>query len=475
VRGVSMLKRLLLALLALLPLAAHAGIALVQNAQNRCASTTTCSITLSGVASNDLIDIYVVSNTTAQTLSSIADSNGTVSTAVAYTDEEPGSGQYAGAGVYYVTAAASGTHTFTVTFGATANIMLYAAEWSGAATSSVLDSASPIGSGVGDSSSSSSISPSANGELVLGFANVGAVSATISSWGSGLTQDDSNNSGPSTAWAYIVQTSASSASASYTNNGGAAWTAIVVAFKAASAQPSVIGQAEASSTTAQTSLATGTSLNSQAGDRFVAIVASESPTPPTVTDTAGDVFNLYGALTPQSGYYLYGFITSDNIANSADTLTAHGTSIYAIAGLQLRGTLSSLASFFPSTPGPIVQVTGGPALSSNAQVAPGSGTNAITSLATSLAVQPVMVIGFTAIPGKNGAAVNAAPNAGTGFTAQTGVWETWGGGAGDYLGVFETEVLTSVTPAAATFTAPTYGSGNYGTFVWILPAASVGY
>jgi hypothetical protein len=32
-----------------------------------------------------------------------------------------------------------------------------------------------------------------------------------------------------------------------------------------------------------------------------------------------------------------------------------------------------------------------------------------------------------------------------------------------------------VTPAAATFTAPTYGSGNYGTFVWILPAASVGY
>lgn len=109
---------------------------------------------------------------------------------------------------------------------------------------------------------------------------------------------------------------------------------------------------------------------------------------------------------------------------------------------------------------------------SSPQAAPGTGANAITSLSVIPGYTPEMVVGFSAIPGEGSAAVNAAPSAGTGFTAVSpGVWSTWGGGSGDYLGTFETEQVSSTTSAvAATFTAQSsLGSGAYGSFAWVIP------
>jgi len=244
-------------------------------------------------------------------------------------------------------------------------------------------------------------------------------------------------------------------------------------IKAQSTAVQVIGQASASSATAQGSLATSTTLTPQAGDDFFAVIASSSPALPTFSDTAGDAVGYMGAVTSQSGIYLYGFEVMNGATNAADTFTARGTGIQAIAVLQVRGLVASQMLYFPTAPASVGMVSGTAIFGDHPQAAPGTGTDAITSNTATPQLQPAMVIGFSAIPGEAGAAVNAAPTAGTGFTAQTGVWATWGGGAGAYLGVFETETVSSTSAVAATFTAQSaYGTGNYGTFVWIVPELS---
>ena len=248
----------------------------------------------------------------------------------------------------------------------------------------------------------------------------------------------------------------------------------VVAYKAAGAAPSptVVAQAEASSVTAQTSLATSTPLIAQAGDAFFAVVASTAPARPMLADTAGDPIACGADITPQDGFYLYGCYVMGGKASSTETFTASGTNIFGIAVLQVRGLVTG--PFFPPAPSrPMGDVL---ALSDNPQAAPGSAVDAITSGGWMASYQPALAIGFTASPGESGLAVNAAPNAGTGFTAEpTGVWSAWGGGAGDYLGVFETKELTSAADSfQATFTAPTLGAGNYGTFLWVIPELQQG-
>lgn len=223
------MKKLLaiLLLLACAPAFAAFSSTPVQKTNNRCATATTCTVALSGVANTDLLVVYVVSNATGQTLSSDSDSNGTVSAAVAYSS----TANNIGAGVYYVTSAASGSHTFTFTFGLSSNIELFAFEFSGAATTSPFDLASVLATGTGTSALSASITPSGSNELVLGFANAGGSGYTFSGWGSSMTQQDSLSTGPSAGWADVVQTTATSAHALYTLSASITWTAVVVAFK----------------------------------------------------------------------------------------------------------------------------------------------------------------------------------------------------------------------------------------------------
>jgi hypothetical protein len=332
------------------------------------------------------------------------------------------------------------------------------------------DKATAEASGSSVSPLTNSLTPSNNDSYLVAQILTSAGLVSFSSWTNSFTQNQTYTGGPSMADAHLVQTSGpASVNAGATLSGSEPWMAELAAY----APAAVVGQAEASATTGQTSLATSTSLNAQAGDDFFITVASGSPTTPVLENPAGGSTIFDGAVSPQTGLYEYGFEVLGAGANSATVFTAQGTSIYGIAALQVRGLVTDKPIFAFATP-PSRLAWGGTyvpraAFSENAQAAPGAGTDAVTSTTTAPAFQPALVIGFSAIPGEHGAAVNAAPNGGTGFSAQTGVWSTWGGGAGDYLGVFETEQVASTSAVAATFTAPTYGSGNYGTFVWIVP------
>jgi hypothetical protein len=455
------MKRLLPLYLLFAIAPAFAQPALVQQVVNYHYDDTSITSTLTGVAAGDLLVLEVHFNS-AEAPTSVTDSNGTPVAAVTF---ESGTTSL---GIYYEQNAASGTHNFTVNVSSATSWQVFTEEFSGVATSSALDGTMPsVTTGTSATATSGSATPSQSGDLVIGDVASATASVSFGSWGNGFSAGNSATANMSGAWGYQVYGSTSPLTATLGLGGTYPYAAGIALFKSASAA-TVVAQAEGSSTTAQTSLSTGTPLNVQSGDRFCAVVASNSTTPPTLlTDTAGDQFQYLGdVISPQTGIYLRDYELLNGTANSADTFTATGTGILGVAVLQLRGFVNG--PFWP--PAPSRPLAGYSQRSSNPQAAPGTTANAITSLAAGVPYTPEMVIGFSAVPSEAGAAVDAAPSAGTGFTAQTGVWETWGGGAGDYLGLFETQNISSTNPIAATFTAQSsYGSGDYGSFVWVIP------
>lgn len=104
--------------------------------------------------------------------------------------------------------------------------------------------------------------------------------------------------------------------------------------------------------------------------------------------------------------------------------------------------------------------------SSQQQIGPGTGTDAITSTNANATSQPALVWGFTNNYGDAGTTA-----AGTGFTSRTAVWNYGGGGP---LGSRpEDKRVTSTGNVAATFTAAT-GTDLFHTIVGIFaePSAS---
>lgn len=103
-------------------------------------TTSTMSVALTGVAMGNLLVIEVSAYANTSTAPAPTDSNGTVSTAVAATGEPLGAGDYSITGIFYVQNAASGAHTFSWS-GLTSgyDYKATATEYSGAATTSVLD------------------------------------------------------------------------------------------------------------------------------------------------------------------------------------------------------------------------------------------------------------------------------------------------------------------------------------------------
>lgn len=232
------MRRLLVALLALASSVAFAGgrlpqlgfpvsyggasITLVQTATPVYTATSgTPTITINSVASGDFLVLLVDGGGNTPTLSTPTDTNGTLQTAIAYNAANPGMG------IYYEPSAASGTHTFNLTFSSSLNTVLYVAEFSSAVTG--FDKASAIASGSSVSPLSASITPAANGELLIGLINA-ASTPTISSWGSPLVEQQSDASGPSSAWAWAVQPTAGSVSASATLSVSEPWVAAIAAF-----------------------------------------------------------------------------------------------------------------------------------------------------------------------------------------------------------------------------------------------------
>ena len=206
------------------------------------ASSASTSISLSGVASGDYLILQIVTGAD-PALSSVTDSTGdTVASAVPFVSI---TGAVMSLGVYYVHVVTPGPHTIAVALGAAQNTTLFLSEYSGIASTGAVDAVSAVNSvasGVTSSITTAAISPTANGDLII-FAIGQTVSGdTFSAYGSGFTQQQIQNaSGPSGAWASVVQATAAPISGSATSSTTNAWGAAVVAFKAASAAPSQKG------------------------------------------------------------------------------------------------------------------------------------------------------------------------------------------------------------------------------------------
>lgn len=231
-----MKQRIFGTLLALLLCAvepAYAAITPTSNiASTRCAAASTCSITLpSSVTAGDAIVVFPATGGATTSLSSLVDSNGTLTAARAFQSLSGSNSQ--GVGIYYECGAASGTHTITLTVGAGTNLELFAREYSGTATSSCFDVSSAVATNGTQSTSptSASITPAGGNELLVGIINSAGASITFSGWGSSLSQVDTQAGGPSTAWANVVQTTGTAGAASATLSASEYWAAVAAFFK----------------------------------------------------------------------------------------------------------------------------------------------------------------------------------------------------------------------------------------------------
>ncbi len=211
------------------------SVTLIQYAKFAQATATTCSISLDGVLSGDFLILIVSTNTANADLSSVVDSAGTAETALAYTATS--SGVIPDVGVYFVPAAAAGTHTFTATFAASTEVTLAAIEFD----STVLgfDLASAVTTGNSASPASASILPSASDELLFGVIDLnGAPGANAVTWDSPLVSGQQGAYDPYVAWAWIQQGTAASVAASGTAPSGY-WSAAILAFKTGTPAASV--------------------------------------------------------------------------------------------------------------------------------------------------------------------------------------------------------------------------------------------
>lgn len=207
------------------------AIALVQSASTLAADAISVSVTLNGVTAGNTLVIVVACNSGAPTLESVADSVGNpVSTAVSLAAAV----SHGSLGIYYVNTASAGTHQITVTWSAAEYTDIFVAEYSGVG---VLDTASAVSFGASTTVSTSSITPSQSGDLIIFGLEQQSSGYTYSSYTNGFSQQGVANGPPSAAWAAMVQGSAAAISGGTTSNGTAGWAAAIAAFKAATPPP----------------------------------------------------------------------------------------------------------------------------------------------------------------------------------------------------------------------------------------------
>lgn len=209
------------------------SILLVQKANNT-ATATSVAVTLNGVASGNTLIIGIVGNSGALTPTSITDSNGTVSTAVAFATTS----SRAGIGIFYVQNAAAGTHLITSNWASSNASSVYVAEYSGISTTTPFDVGSAIAFAASATIATASIVPAQNGELIYFLVGQQGLGETYSAFLNALTQEDSHSaSAPSGAWADLIQTNAASINGGATSSSTAGSGAAVAAFIPASSPP----------------------------------------------------------------------------------------------------------------------------------------------------------------------------------------------------------------------------------------------
>lgn len=227
--------------LVLLLACAHAwGVpAIVQSATGH-GTSTTCAVTLNSVAAGDAIIWHGFAGTASPSFVSIADSSGNTVSAVPGVGWTTNPSPAESFGAYYVQNTSSGTHTITLTVSASETSTCAASEWSGLATSGVADVASTIKFTASSSSvSSNSITPSANGELVMFL--VGQESnLTYSAYNNSFVQQYSSAAMPTVVAASEIQATAAAISGAATSSAAASYATVVAAFVPATPPTSVL-------------------------------------------------------------------------------------------------------------------------------------------------------------------------------------------------------------------------------------------
>ena len=223
------------------------AISLVQTVTANVVATTVVA-TVTGVTAGNLLTIefgyYIGGNTTQP--STPTDTNGTVSVAEAPAGLTPFGTDVTGANIFYVQNANAGIHVITSTVGLGNSGRMTVTEWSGAATSSVLDqhtNASTSGGANTSQSTGTTGTTSQANELVIialdtsgspGSSNIGIPSPAVS----GFTdlqkgQNTSSDIGFAHAYKIISSTGTQSATFTWTDNTTNASQAVIATFKAA--------------------------------------------------------------------------------------------------------------------------------------------------------------------------------------------------------------------------------------------------
>lgn len=159
------------------------SIALVQQATPANVDTTTATVTLSGVTPGNTLILGVLGSASG-TLTITESLSETVNTAIAYAGQAP---TFSSVGLYYVTATAGGTVSFTVTFGTGGFLVLFLSEYSGIGT---LDAATVVTTNNTASYSSAALTPAGAGELLV---SVMALSVNgVLTWNAPFTSLQSN-------------------------------------------------------------------------------------------------------------------------------------------------------------------------------------------------------------------------------------------------------------------------------------------
>jgi hypothetical protein len=222
--------------LALLSLSAQASVAFVQaidSGNNSCGTggnVSTCAMSITPTGSGHTFVIFAAHFTTSVSITSLTDSNGTPT---ALKTAQATGGTFGA--MYYEANAATGAHTLTVNFNNAAWTDFAVVEYSGADTSSPIDSggsASCTANGNTGSPACTIVTTGTN-EMAVGFLIESNITITVGTgWTSRDTVDNSE-----------VQEHAATTAGSYTNNtaatGSFAWIAVGTALVPAAAAPLV--------------------------------------------------------------------------------------------------------------------------------------------------------------------------------------------------------------------------------------------
>lgn len=357
--------------------------ALVQHTSTQGSAVTSLTVTLPAVAAGDMLwaGISFGPSSSLTALTSVDDSAGTFSEVIIGPGSSNGeNGQW----VEYD--AVAGTHTVTANFSAGANAGLFAAEFSGVATSAALDGTPQQKNSSGTPITCPTVTPSQTGDLWIAMVASGPGGVTYTNWLNGLTPVDLEN-GPNSSgtWAWTVWNSTSAAEAGCTPSVTNPWSISSALFKAASGGSTITGSASITEG-ADTASATGTlgisgsgaategaDASAATGTLSVsgAASATEAPDTASATGTTGSSVSGSGATT--EGADAASGVGSASVSGSASASEDHDAASGA-GTVSVSGTGAAAESADTGTATGTLAATGSAAATESADVATGSGS-----------------------------------------------------------------------------------------------------